>query len=101
MFEQEFLGHWKPEDDLPPDDPLQCRKVKRATTKALKKFNKKMSKVMRARFDDNLWESEDVKKEEIPEELKESGAIMVKLRDVRNSIGKDRADWKNNTRRGI
>ena len=41
---------------------------------------------------------EDIKSEEIPEELqneiKESGAISVTLRDVRNSIGKDRQQWR-------
>ena len=49
---------------------------------------------MKAAFDDRLWEADEVKPEEVPEELKESGAIIVNLRDVRNSIGKDRADWK-------
>ena len=49
---------------------------------------------MKTRFDDKLWEAEQVKPEEIPEALKESGAINVSLRDVRNSIGKDRAGWK-------
>ena len=39
-------------------------------------------------------EVEEIEHDEIPEELKESGAIAVKLKDVRNSIGKDRAQWK-------
>ena len=46
---------------------------------------------------DKLWQQEDIKPEEIPEglqeEMKESGAITVTLRDVRNSIGKDRQQW--------
>ena len=46
---------------------------------------------------DEMWQQEDIKPEEIPEglqkEMKESGAIAVKLRDVRNSIGKDRQQW--------
>ena len=49
---------------------------------------------MKTRFDDRLWEAEEMKPEEIPEELKESGAVNVRLRDVRMSIGKDRAGWK-------
>ena len=44
-----------------------------------------------------LWQQEDIKPEEIPErlqeEIRESGAITVALRDVRNSIGKDRQQW--------
>ena len=49
-------------------------------------------------IDTNL-EEEWSKREEflptqIPEELKESGAVIVSLRDVRNSIGRDREGWK-------
>ena len=51
----------------------------------------------RAKISENLWQQEDIKPEEIPEglqdEIKESGAIAVTLRDVRNSIGKDRQQW--------
>ena len=40
----------------------------------------------------------EIKPEEIPdglqEEIRESGAIAVALREVRNSIGKDRQQWK-------
>ena len=50
--------------------------------------------VMKAKFGNKLWDTEETKQDEIPEELKESGAIPVKLKDVRNSIGKDRAQWK-------
>ena len=50
--------------------------------------------VMKAKFDSKLWDTEEIKEDEIPEALKESGAIPVKLKDVRNSIGKDRAQWK-------
>ena len=32
--------------------------------------------------------------EELPEDLREAGAIPVPLRDVRNAIGKDRERWK-------
>ena len=42
----------------------------------------------------NCGRAEEIKLEEIPKELKESGAITVSLKDVRNSIGKDRAQWK-------
>ena len=44
VFADDFEGHWKPEDDLPPDDPLQCRKVRRAVTKEIRKLNKKWVK---------------------------------------------------------
>ena len=44
-----------------------------------------------------MWQQEDIRPEEIPEglqdEIRESGAIAVTLRDVRNSIGKDRQQW--------
>ena len=53
-----------------------------------------VAKVMKARVDDKLWKEEDLKPEEVPEELKESGAIAVSLKDVRSSIGKDREQWK-------
>ena len=57
-----------------------------------------LSKVQLAKIDENLWKEEDIKQEEIPErlqeEIRESGAIAVALRDVRNSIGKDRQQWK-------
>ena len=67
----------------PQDDPMAVV----STVKA--KFAKNI---------DNLWQQEDIKPEEIPEglqaEIKESGAITVTLRDVRNSIGKDRQHWQ-------
>ena len=44
--------------------------------------------------DSTLWEEEGLKPHEDPEELKESGAITVSLKDVRNSIGRDREEWK-------
>ena len=51
-----------------------------------------------ARISENLWQQEDLRSEEIPEELrteiKESGQVTVTLRDVRNSIGKDRQQWQ-------
>ena len=56
--------------------------------------NPAIGKAMKIKFDDKLWDAEEVKPEEIPEEMKESGAINVKLKDVRNSIGKDRQLWK-------
>ena len=52
----------------------------------------------KARISEKLWQDEDIKSEEIPtdlqEELKESGQVSVALRDVRNSIGKDRQQWQ-------
>ena len=43
-------------------------------------------------------EKEDIEPEEIPEglkdEIKKSGAVMVALRQVRQSIGKDRQGWQ-------
>ena len=29
VFDPNFQGEWKPEDDLPPDDPFQTRQVRR------------------------------------------------------------------------
>ena len=49
-----------------------------------------VAKVVKARVDDTLWEEEDLKPEEVPDKLKESGAIALSLRDVRGCIGKDR-----------
>merc|ERR1711905_46213 len=64
-----------------PDDPIEV-----------------ISKVQLAKISENLWYEEDIKQEEIPErlqdEIRESGAITVTLRDVRQSIGKDRQEWK-------
>ena len=75
---------WKVEENLTldnPDDPMQV-----------------ISKMQLAKVTDNLWQQEDIKPEEIPEglqnEIKQSGAVMVALRDVRNSIGKDRQQWQ-------
>ena len=71
----------KPLVDETPDDPMEV-----------------LSKIVLARIDENLWKEEDIKPEEIPEtlqeEIRESGAITVGLKDVRNSIGKDRQQWK-------
>ena len=54
--------------------------------------------VVLSKISNNLWQEEDIRKDEIPEEIqaeiRESGAITVSLRDVRQSIGKDRQDWK-------
>ena len=67
--------------DEQPDDPMQI-----------------LSKVQLNKIDENLWKEEDIKREEIPEEIQDeiklSGAITVSLRDVRQSIGKDRQEWK-------
>ena len=64
-----------------PDDPMEL-----------------VSMVQLSKISDNLWQEEDIKQEEIPEglqhEIRESGAITVALRDVRQSIGKDRQEWK-------
>ena len=52
----------------------------------------------KARISEKLWQDEDMKSEEMPadlkEELKESGQVTATLRDVRNSIGKDRQQWQ-------
>ena len=60
-----------------PDDPMEV-----------------VSKVQLSKISENLWNEEDIRQEEIPdriqEEIRESGAITVPLRDVRQSIGKDR-----------
>merc|ERR1711867_349856 len=57
-----------------------------------------LSKVQLAKIGEKLWNEEEIKPEEIPqglqEEIRESGAITVALRDVRTSIGKDRQQWK-------
>ena len=43
-------------------------------------------------------EKDDIEPEEIPEglknEIRQSGAVMVALRSVRKSIGKDRQEWQ-------
>ena len=83
IFRSDFKGEWKPSDDLPPDDPFS------------EQFNKKaMAKALTVKFDDKLWETEEIQPSEVPEELKESGAINVSIRDVKNSVGKDRVGWK-------
>ena len=57
-----------------------------------------ISQVKLANVSVNLWQQEEIKPEEIPdglqEEIRESGAIAVALREVRGSIGKDRQQWK-------
>ena len=76
---------FQPQCDLPspddPDDPMEL-----------------VSLVQLSKISDNLWQEEDIKQEENPEgwqeEIRESGAISVALRDVRQSIGKDRQEWK-------
>ena len=64
-----------------PDDPMEV-----------------LSKVHLAKIGEKLWKEDEIKPEEIPqrlqEEIRESGAITVTLRDVRESIGKDRQEWK-------
>ena len=64
-----------------PDDPMEV-----------------LSKIQLAKIGEKLWNEEEIKPEEIPqglqEEIRESGAITVALRDVRTSIGKDRQQWK-------
>ena len=51
----------------------------------------------KAKITDNLWDQQQIRPEEIPtelqEEIKESGQVSVTLRDVRQSIGKDRQQW--------
>ena len=52
----------------------------------------------KAKVSENLWQEEELKSEEMPaglrDELKESGQVTVTLKDVRNSIGKDRQQWQ-------
>ena len=76
-------GGWLWQDDTAldePDDPMQV-----------------VSAVHMAKVTENLWKREDIEPEEIPEglknEIKQSGAVMVALRSVRKSIGKDRQGW--------
>ena len=54
----------------------------------------RLAKVMKVKVDQKLWDEEELRPEEVPEELKESGAIAVSLRDVKNCIGRDREQWK-------
>ena len=67
---------------MPQDDPLAILSLAPA------------AKAAKERIDTKFWENDELEPEEVPEELKESGAIAVSLRDVRNSIGKDREQWK-------
>ena len=57
-----------------------------------------VAKVQLSKIDDNLCEEDDLQPEEIPEpiqeEIRESGAVTVNMKDVKNSLGKDREDWK-------
>ena len=73
----------QPVQPVDPDDPMEV------VSKA---------QVLLSKISNNLWQEEDIRKDEIPEEIqdeiRESGAITVSLRDVRQSIGKDRQDWK-------
>ena len=77
-------GGWFWQEDTAldePDDPMQV-----------------VSTIHMAKVTDNLWKKEDIEPEEIPEglkdEIKKSGAVMVALRSVRKSIGKDRQEWQ-------
>ena len=47
-----------------------------------------VAKAIKKRMDNVLWENEDLKPEEIPEQFKEVGAIIVAIKDIKNSIGK-------------
>ena len=71
IFAADFQGEWSIHDEIPPDDPFAQQSVM-----------KNIAKAMKTKFDEKLWEIEYVKPEEVPEELKESGAINVSLRDV-------------------
>ena len=62
---------WTIYDHIPPDDPF-----------AKQSMMTKIAKAMSAKFDDKLWQAEEVRPEEIPEELKESGAIADPLEDI-------------------
>ena len=57
-----------------PDDPMEV-----------------LTKVQLSKISDNLWQEEDIKQEEIPErlqeEIRESGAVAVALKDVRQRTG--------------
>ena len=50
IFRSDFTGTWRLEDDLPPDDPFTEQVNKKAMTKALS-----------VKFDDNFWETEEIK----------------------------------------
>ena len=75
------VGWFNPPGLDKPDDPMEV-----------------ISRVTLAKVSEKLWNEEDIKQEETPEglqeEIKESGAITVTLKDVRQSIGKDRQEWK-------
>ena len=68
----EKKGEWKASDELRPDHPFSEQGNKKA-----------MAKALTVNFDDKLWETEEIQPSEVPEELKESGAINVSLRDVK------------------
>ena len=72
IFDPNFQGELSISDEILPDDPFVQQLVK-----------KNIAQAMKVRFDDNLWETEEIKPSEVPEELKESGAINVSLRDVK------------------
>ena len=66
----------------PLDDPFSELSIKAAAKK------------IKARIDDLFGEREDLKPEEIPEQLKEVGAILVSMKDIKNSIGHQRERWR-------
>ena len=66
----------------PLDDPFSEVSIKEAAKK------------IKATIDDQLWEREDIRPEGIPEQLKEVGAILVSMKDIKNSIGKQRERWR-------
>ena len=60
-----------PYDTEPLDDPLIELSIMKA------------AKAIRKRADEIIWENEETRPEEIPEELKEAGAILVSIREVK------------------
>ena len=64
-------------DHIPPDDPF-----------APDSIMKNIAKAMKTKFDDKIWETDEVKPEETPEEFKESGAITVNLKDEKIALAR-------------
>ena len=76
------------------NSPGQASKAKLQEDPFSDNFIKAAAKKIKAKVDDRLWEQEDLKPEEIPEQLKEVGAILVAMKDIKNSIGKQRERWR-------
>ena len=56
---------WSIYDHIPPDDPFATQSI-----------GARIAKAMEAKFDDILWKAEELKPEEVPEELKDQGQLQ-------------------------